>query len=191
MKGAKKKAEKFREAHYAIVFSFAALALIVVYFLSAGQMNIRISAENLITKNIGEWNFREISQGTKNGIPFYTAYYNKALPGLRSEESKVDIYAFANSAAARNEINRMSYFKGCGYVKEKDSNVIIFECFQSGIWWASNNLLINIGGSPRTFGMYIDAYDLVVCPLDGCESEYVAYAPKAIFDAYMERYPAD
>jgi hypothetical protein len=49
-----------------------------------------------------------------------------------------------------------------------------------------------MGGSPRTSGMYLDAYDLIVCPLDsGCESEYTVYAPKAVFDAYIKKYPAN
>ena len=153
----------------------------------------KVYTVNLITNDIDGWKFIETSQKTnENGIPIHTAYYSKELSNSRIEESKVDIYVFANQSSAKNELNKKSNMKGCGYFKEKTSNTVIFECFQSGIWWTSNNLLINIGGSPRTSGMYIDAYDLVVCPLnhDNCEPGSTVYAPKAIFDVYVEKYPA-
>ncbi len=158
----------------------------------------KIYIANLITNNIDDWNFIETShietsqKTSEKGISIHTAYYSKELSNSRIEESKVDIYEFTNQVSAKNELNKWSNAKGCGYVKEKISDTIICECFQNGIWWTSSNLLINMGGSPRTYGIYLDAYDLIVCSLDsGCESEYIAYASKAVFDAYIKKYPTN
>ena len=177
------------------------VVIVALRVINLGPTNIsttnnenKVYTVNLITNNIDGWNFIETSQKTnENGIPIHTVYYSKELSNSRTEESKVDIYEFTNQVSAKNELNKWSNAKGCGYVKEKISNTIIFECFQSGIWWTSNNLLINMGGSPRTSGMYLDAYDLVVCQFDrsGCETESTVYAPRAVFDAYIEKYPAN
>ncbi len=75
--------------------------------------------------------------------------------------------------------------------ERKISNTVLLEC--GGVWWTSNNLLINIVAFSGTVGQYINAYDSVVhcsiCDREGPCYEHAAYAPKAVFNVDLEKYP--
>lgn len=158
----------------------------------------KTSEIDLYAQDIGEWKFMETAQienveGLPEKIPVNVAYYAKTISDSRFEESVVNIYRFSSKKSVQSELEKRINFKGCSMVWEKTSGTVIHECLPGGIWWASDNFLINVGDSPRTPGIYIDAYDLVVCPIEGdCEeNKQTVYASKEIFDVYAEKYRPD
>lgn len=141
------------------------------------------------SNDIGEWKFMEkIKSINENNLPVLTTYYKKNFSNYKEAEMQVDIYTYKNQKLVKEEIEKRSTWKTCHLKKEQETNLEILDCFPGGIFWVSDNFLINIHDSPRIPGIYMLAYDLVLCDQYDCSTVYVS---KEIFNRYIKEYPSN